>query len=139
MGSLSCFSSPSNYKSSLWKQVSNIQFFAKPGTANMLPMCCYCPSFHSWQILLINHGSFPAELGLGSKFFSTQPPRQALPIDQRCHSRGKHPRLTGKELQAVGFAAVWHGGKLIFSQDVFSIGLVSFSRKESFSFLSIRE
>ena len=90
MGSLSCFSSPSNYKSSLWKQVSNIQFFAKPGTANMLPMCCYCPSFHSWQILLINHGSFPAELGLGSKFFSTQPPRQALPIDQRCHSRGKH-------------------------------------------------
>lgn len=55
------------------------------------------------------------------------------------HSRGKHPRLTGKELQAVGFAALWHGGELIFSQDVFSIGLVSFSRKESFSFLSIRE
>lgn len=77
-------------RSSLWEHVSNIQFFTKPGTANMLPMCCYCPSFYSWQILLINHDNFPAELGLGSKLFSTQPSRQALPIDQRCHSRGKH-------------------------------------------------
>lgn len=34
------------------------------------------------------------------------------------HSRRKHPRLTGKALQAVGFAAVRLGGELIFSQDV---------------------
>ena len=42
----------------------------------------------------------------------------------------------GKALQVVGFTAGQHGGELILSQEAFSIGLVSFPRKESFTFLS---
>lgn len=87
-------------KNIVWSLNSNCQVFflgthflyticTKPGIANMWPMCCSSLSFHSWQTLLINHGNFPAELGLGSKFFSTQPSRQALPIDQRCRTKGK--------------------------------------------------
>lgn len=45
----------------------------------------------------------------------------------------------GKELQVVGFPAVWHWRRVIFSQYAFFIGLVSFPRKEPFTFLSSRE